>query len=131
MLKDISSRKKEIQSRRAQLERELQEITDIENSVADKKRFHQIALILDNSELFLQLVEHQRTSCSDDDPSNGYTTAGQGGHLRCTKCGLINASRMWKDNKSWLINTESAKDVEAYLGFYFGFIELDITTDPE
>lgn len=37
----------------------------------------------------LPFMEHSRTSCSDENPSNGYTTAGRGGAPRCKKCFLM------------------------------------------
>lgn len=35
--------------------------------------------------------EHSRTSCSDDNIANSYTTAGRGGYPRCTRCALLKA----------------------------------------
>lgn len=35
--------------------------------------------------------EHNRTSCSDENVQNGYTTAGRGGYPRCTRCALLRA----------------------------------------
>lgn len=35
--------------------------------------------------------EHSRTSCSDDNVANSYTTAGRGGYPRCARCALLKA----------------------------------------
>lgn len=37
----------------------------------------------------LQEIQHSRTSCSDEDVSNYYTTAGRGGYPRCMRCLLL------------------------------------------
>lgn len=48
----------------------------------------------DQIEYLLSLVpEHQRTSCSDESPTNGYTTSGRGGAPRCTRCALLKAQK--------------------------------------
>ena len=42
------------------------------------------------AELLLQVVKrHERTSCSDENHSNGYTTEGRGSYPRCSRCYLL------------------------------------------
>ena len=41
--------------------------------------------------LLRYVPEHSRTSCSDDSPSNSYTTYGRGGAPRCVRCALLAA----------------------------------------
>lgn len=36
--------------------------------------------------------EHERTSCSDENVRNAYTTPGRAGYPRCTRCALLKAS---------------------------------------
>lgn len=48
---------------------------------------------LNNRDTLLQLMEHGRTSCSDDNPINGTMDPGSGRTVpRCYKCALINLS---------------------------------------
>lgn len=39
----------------------------------------------------LPLLEHNRTSCSDENVANFYTTAGRGGYPRCPRCAVLKA----------------------------------------
>lgn len=43
--------------------------------------------------LLRYVPEHSRTTCSDEKPSNGYTTGGRGGAPRCQRCALVTALR--------------------------------------
>lgn len=42
--------------------------------------------------LLLFVPDHTRTSCSDSNISNDYTTPGRGGYPRCTRCALLSAA---------------------------------------
>lgn len=58
--------------------------------------------IFENKELLLSLMDHGRTSCSDESPTNGYA---HNGYYRCYKCALI------------LTDGHDLGDVEMELGF--------------
>jgi hypothetical protein len=70
---ELNKRIKEIQEKRIQMEIALNKIQ------LDKLREHK--------GLILNLIEHDRTSCSDENPSNGYGSADY--VARCDKCHLI------------------------------------------
>jgi hypothetical protein len=46
----------------------------------------------EDAKVFLKYLEHCRTSCSDDNPGNWYTTDGRGGHPRCDRCMMLKAA---------------------------------------
>lgn len=52
--------------------------------------------------LLLMVPEHGRTSCSDENPQNYYTTVGRGGHPRCQRCCLLRtvADKQWPDGQT-------------------------------
>lgn len=47
----------------------------------------QLALAIANSDDIMAMVPHDRTSCSDDDPSNAYPN--RSGNYRCARCMLL------------------------------------------
>lgn len=82
--KKQSAFQKEIAS---QVERE----KALEKELKDMKYQEQqdlIELLRDSRELVLRMLDHGRTSCSDDCVTNGWGSRSDGG-CRCNKCGLI------------------------------------------
>ena len=59
-----------------------QKISDKRKEVAKKIRY-----IRDNKDAILPLLKHSRTSCSDENPCNGYDYSK--GYAKCDKCWLI------------------------------------------
>src|SRR5690554_1191039 len=116
----MSDRKKQ------ELLKELSEIENRERLERDKARFEDIVTFLDNADVFLRFVDHSRTTCSDENISNGHTTSGRGGAFRCDRCGMLNAAFEWRDNRDWLIDTKSAEEIESFLAFNFRGIDLHI-----
>lgn len=45
--------------------------------------------ILENRDVLLGLMTHERNTCSDDFPNNSHTTEGRYGQPRCAKCFLM------------------------------------------
>ncbi|AQH05558.1 hypothetical protein A9R05_41780 (plasmid) [Burkholderia sp. KK1] len=45
--------------------------------------------ILENRDVLLALMTHDRTTCSDALPNNGYSAVGRDGQPRCAKCFLM------------------------------------------
>jgi hypothetical protein len=44
------------------------------------------------AKMLLKFVpNHTRTSCSDENVANSYTTVGRGGYPRCNRCALLKA----------------------------------------
>jgi hypothetical protein len=70
---ELNKRIKETQEKRIQMEIALNKI--------------QLDILREHKGLILNLIEHDRTSCSDENPSNGYGSASYG--ARCEKCHLI------------------------------------------
>lgn len=63
-----------------------------------------------DAKILLKFVpEHNRTSCSDDNVSNGYTTAGRGGYPRCTRCALLKAIESLGYSKTLSVATIDVK----------------------
>lgn len=61
-------------------------------AAAREARIRANAALLEARPALLGLLQHERTSCSDENPSNGYSTSGRGGYPRCAKCMLMNLS---------------------------------------
>jgi len=56
-----------------------------------------------HKDVILSLLEHDRTSCSDDDPQNGLEIDGP---PRCAKCGLMDLleDAEWIDECDWEVH---------------------------
>ena len=85
---------KEIADKRAAFEKQIAEQVALEksleeeqNALARKEQMEFIEFLRANKEVVLRLLEHGRTSCSDDQPVNGWGS--RDGGCRCNKCGLI------------------------------------------
>jgi hypothetical protein len=77
--------KEELDKLKLEIMKRENELKEEENN---KKRYKAklIAQSLINSNI-LNLIDHSRTSCSDENPSNGYES--DRGYARCTKCHLM------------------------------------------
>lgn len=117
--------------RKQKLRAELKEIEDQERRERDVEKYHQLIGILDAGDTILPFIRHTRTSCSDENPVNGYTTSGRGGNVRCTKCAFMDAVESWKDNREWLLPLESGEEIEKQIGFNNISIEVNIMTESE
>lgn len=117
-------------TRKEELQKELADIEAAEREVRASKAHDQLVLFLDNIDTFLAFVDHSRTSCSDAEINNGYTTSGRGGNFRCNRCALLNAKREWTEEESWLRDMP-AKHIGDSVGLYFQGIDVHINTTPE
>ena len=59
-------------------------------------------LLKEQKDLILSLIDHSRSSCSDDNVCNGYGSADYG--ARCTKCHLIEIFDQEWDDGEWEID---------------------------
>ena len=78
---DISKFSKE------ELERELKKREDEENRKIISEREVRFAKLLKYRDILLEFIPHSRTSCSDDNITNGLYSADYG--PRCVRCGLL------------------------------------------
>lgn len=115
--------------RKKQLLEELKRIEEEEQKEKDKARFDHLVAILDAGPYIIPLLKHERTSCSDEFPDNGYTTSGRGGHVRCRKCAFMEAYQEWTDNRDWLLPIKSGSTIEDQIGFKDISLEVHIMTD--
>ena len=91
--------KQELIQQKLDIERQLEKIEVEEKSEKKKKNKLYLDELRKNKELILSLVKHGRTSCSDENPINGYGTSDYG--ARCTKCHLIEIlDEEWEDRFS-------------------------------
>lgn len=127
----LEAKEKKLKEEMSEIENQKQAIKAKEEQRIDAERFHSLVALLDAGDAILSATKHTRTSCSDDNVCNGHTTPGRGGNVRCTKCALIEAVEDWKNNRHWLIDVKSAKQIEDYLGFYDISLEIDIKTRSE
>lgn len=90
----VMTRKEELEIEEAELyekiskiKKEKEEIR--ENELVEKKKSvaKKIQYLRDNRDIILPLIEHSRTSCSDENYCNGYSSSD--GYARCNKCFLI------------------------------------------
>lgn len=79
-LEDINEIRTKLDIREAEIKS--QKLQTIKLEVENKLNFLRI-----HSESILQCIEHDRSSCSDEDPCNGYSD--RTNNARCNKCHLI------------------------------------------
>lgn len=105
----------ELRSKRAELEAQQKKLdTEIKKMKEDEKRLREEqvhakieALTPEQKTALLSLIKHDRSSCSDADPCNGYSYATD--NYRCRKCMLM----------------------EILNGEHGGMFDFDITVDIE
>ena len=84
----------------------MEEIWIMDVSKMSKKELEELSklvelqkqLLKEQKDLILSLIDHSRSSCSDDNVCNGYGSADYG--ARCTKCHLIELfDQEWNDGE--------------------------------
>lgn len=78
---------KEFADLQASVAVEAQRRAEIRVAAERQRRLLKNARLFDNKGVLLSLMEHGRTSCSDENPVNGYFN--EHGVPRCNKCALI------------------------------------------
>lgn len=96
------NRKEELQKKRLIIEEELADIREAERKVQEELDKEKLINFMDSIDVILKFVDHSRTSCSDEDVGNAYTTSGRGGAFRCNRCALLVAADTWKKDGEWL-----------------------------
>lgn len=96
------NKKEELQKKRLQIEKELADIREAERKVQEELDKKKLINFMNSIDVILKFVDHSRTSCSDEDRSNAYTTSGRGGAFRCNRCALLEAADVWKEDGDWM-----------------------------
>ena len=85
--KEILEQNKILEEKMRKLKKQLQEIKDKEYKEKIEKNKIKLDELRENKDYILSLFSHDRTSCSDDNPINGYSEVS--GYPRCGKCFLM------------------------------------------
>jgi hypothetical protein len=83
----MSVTKEDLLKQQKEIASQLKELEMIEYKANLDKNKEELDKLRVNKEIILSLLEHSRTSCSDTNVSNGYSSASYG--ARCSKCHLI------------------------------------------
>lgn len=81
------SEKNKLKEQIKQLQSQVEEIEKKEKEDELEKNSLFLFILRKNKDFVLSLFEHSRSSCSDENPCNGYHFDEQ--HARCEKCHLI------------------------------------------
>ncbi len=88
--------KNELLQKQAEIKAELAKIKQEELNEALAQNEVKLNVLRENRDLILSLVEHSRTSCSDENNMNGLHSDGD---YRCAKCALIDVlDDEWSNN---------------------------------
>jgi len=120
-----------LENRKRELEQELSEIREREKQERSAEKFKETVDFMDNIDVFLKFIDHNRTSCSDKDRTNAYTTSGRGGAFRCNRCAMLEAKDSWELHRDWLIENEDLGDIHTMIGLYFNGIDVFVNTNAE
>ena len=89
-LEEIEEIQRELEARKADLKLEQ---TNVKQEIAKQH----IEIIKKYKDVILSLIEHERSSCSDENHCNGYGSRDSG--ARCNKCHLIEILEGWYGNR--------------------------------
>lgn len=79
----------ELRKRQQEIEAQIKEAEEEELREREKEVVKKIdSLTSEQKKNILSVIKHDRTSCSDEHPRNGFGTASNGG-FRCRKCALM------------------------------------------
>ena len=89
--------KEELLKQQKEIEQQLKNIEDAEYNLRIENNRIRLDELRKNKDNILAMFEHDRTSCSDSNVSNGYGSASYG--ARCNKCHLIEILNSDYDNE--------------------------------
>lgn len=79
----------ELRKQKQEIEAQIKDAEDEEQREREENVIKKIeAITLDKKEAILSIMEHDRTSCSDENPCNGWYSSYYDGY-RCRKCMLM------------------------------------------
>ena len=84
---ELELEEKELYDKLNKIKEEKEEIRQQKISEKRKEVAKKIRYLRENKDVILPLLEHSRTSCSDENPCNGYEYSS--GYARCNKCWLM------------------------------------------
>ena len=79
--------KKELDDLQKEIDKQKQTIKDEEIRKRKEISKKKLDKLREHKDFLLEIIDHDRTSCSDDNVCNGYGSASYG--ARCSKCRLI------------------------------------------
>lgn len=80
-----------------ELRQELECRAEAKRDAEFMERRERLRTLVTNRDALLALVPHGRSSCSDDDPNNGFYSR-SGGGPRCDRCALMELTEDHADN---------------------------------
>ena len=83
---ELDIEEKELYEKLNKIKAEKEEIRQHEIKEKEKEVEKKLDYIRKHQDIILPLIKHDRTSCSDENPCNGYSYCD--GHARCGKCFL-------------------------------------------
>lgn len=84
---ELNIEEKELYEKLNKIKTEKEEIKQRKIKEKKKEVGKKLDCLREHKDFILSLIEHSRTSCSDDHPCNGYDY--DRGYARCNKCYLI------------------------------------------
>ena len=84
---EIDANLKALREKKKEMEDEIKVLEEQALTMKKEEEAENIRFLRNNRDLVLSLIDHSRTSCSDDNPINGYDS--DRGYARCDKCHLI------------------------------------------
>ena len=85
--KEINDQIKELQRKRKEMDDEIKSLEEQALALKREKEAENIKYLREHRDVILGLLHHNRSSCSDENPINGYSSSA--GYARCNKCHLI------------------------------------------
>ncbi|MBQ2856612.1 MAG: hypothetical protein IJE78_05680 [Bacteroidaceae bacterium] len=109
---------KELEKYRSKIKELEEEKSKVQSELLDLKlaaNLEKLKELSKYSDIILRFMDHDRTSCSDEDPCNGlYTNCDGDPSYRCTKCALMEILSDPERYKEYCI------DVDAHISFIRG-----------
>lgn len=82
----ISSEENRIRTEIAKLRNEMEALSKQAKELEELRKNDWVEFLKENKLVVLDLIDHDRSSCSDEDPCNGLEPDGS---YKCSKCALI------------------------------------------
>lgn len=107
---------KELNAQLSEMTAEAQRRAELERKRIAEERWKFNDAIFEARRKLLPFMQHERTSCSDENPSNAYSTQGRDGRPRCQKCFLQNLQLSDLQNVEFSLEGRYLADHAAFEG---------------